>query len=418
MSRLTATLYQLKERAQLAPQRIKRLVIEDAPVIAHNYLNRNQHSHGLVMLDDIFPHILSSFRIAEFNTYLDQIPNSLVYSTGTAMKYVGETRSFESVVAEYEQRFPNHKNRVFKYNKLRHLQGGLAYTMFLNQLMLFIDVIERDQLPFVFTLYTSGGFNLDDPVSDNKLRRVFGSPYFKKIIVTQNVARDYILSKGLATPDQMAFIYGVVAPTDYLAGNLPKRPRYGQDKATFDICFVANRYLPKGEDKGYDIFITAAKILARSYSDVRFHVVGRFDKDVIDISDIEHQITFYGARPTEFFPAFYSQMDVILSPNPPFRATPGAFDSFPTGCCVEAGICGAAVFCCDELGQNVALRDREDFVKIPHNASQTAEMISHYIRQYDDLVQISQHGSQTFKRVFGYESQIEPRLKVIKACLR
>ena len=74
------------------------------------------------------------------------------------------------------------------------------------------------------------------------------------------------------------------------------------------------------------------------------------------------QVKFYGAQRTEFFPSFYSQMDLILAPNIPFTLLPGAFDGFPPGGCIEAGLSGVAVFCTDVLNQNIAFKDGEELV--------------------------------------------------------
>src|SRR5687767_8432783 len=77
---------------------------------------RRQHA-SLVILDDIFPHLLSAFRIAEFNAYLSRYPNSLAYSTGLAFPAVGEYRSFEEVRAEYLTAYPEFQGRVHPYSR-------------------------------------------------------------------------------------------------------------------------------------------------------------------------------------------------------------------------------------------------------------------------------------------------------------
>ena len=42
-------------------------------------------------------------------------------------------------------------------------------------------------------------------------------------------------------------------------------------------------------------------------------------------------------------------MDLIISPNVPFVLASGAFDGFPTACCMEAALSGTAMFVTDEL---------------------------------------------------------------------
>src|SRR3990170_9092520 len=147
--------------------------------------------------------------------------------------------------------------------------------------------------------------------------------------------------------------------------------------------------MERGADKGYDVFVEAAKLISRAHEDAFFHVVGPFDETDVDISGLEGRITFYGTRPTEFFPSFYSRMDAIISPNAPFLLAPGAFDGFPTGGCIEAGSCGVAVFCTDPLEQNVAFEEDEEIVIVPRDAGAIGESVSWYHEHPEALRELS-----------------------------
>jgi len=116
---------------------------------------------------------LSAFRIAEYNVYLREFERAEVHSTASAFRLVREERAFREVVDEYGHHYPQFAGRVLKFNRRRKLQCRLIYTVFLNNAFFFIDVIEKHNVPFVFTLYPGGGFALDYHVSDNKLSRVF-----------------------------------------------------------------------------------------------------------------------------------------------------------------------------------------------------------------------------------------------------
>ena len=102
---------------------------------------------------------------------------------------------------------------------------------------------------------------------------------------------------------------------------------------------------------------------------------------------------------------------------PSGKLQPGAFDSFPNGSCIEAGICGVAVFITDKLGQNMMLKDREDIVIVPYDVMQISEIIDDYLNRYDDLCALGKQGSVTFQRVFGSEAQIEPRLRILQSAI-
>lgn len=298
------------------------------------------------------------------------------------------------------------------------LKNSLCYTVFINNIYEFLPIIERNNAPFIFTLYPGGGFMLNNSESDRKLKRVFSSGCFKKVIVTQKITEEYLLSKELCPVDKINYIYGGVFPSDHYVEHGCKKKKYKQDKETFDICFVANKYTKRGIDKGYDTFILVAKELSRRAKDIRFHVVGGFTEEDIDIKSIKGKIRFYGQQKLEFFSHFYSKMDIILSPNVPSRLAKGAFDGFPTGCCMEAGLAGVAVFCTDELKMNVRFKNEKDIKIISTDVSL---IVSDVLKYYNDTVKLyalSAKGQKSFNEVFGTVNQMGQREKVIRSCLK
>lgn len=389
---------------------------EDAPVIFENYFVKKPKDR-LIILDDLFPHLLSAFRVAEYNAYLETFANAEIHSTVSALRFLGEQSSFREVLDEYAQYYPQFRNRIFKFNPKRKMQGKLIYTVFLNNAFSFIDVIEKYNVPFIFTLYPGGGFLLNQARSDNKLRKICASPNLKKIITTQKISYEYLMDGKFCEPEKVEFIYGAVVPSERLTKQMMPRRYYQKDKGTFDICFVAYKYTERGIDKGYDVFIEVAKLLLKTHKDIFFHVVGSFDASDIDVSDIKNRITFYGTRHTDFFPEFYSRMDIILSPNVPFTYNQRWFDGFPTGACMEAGLCGVAVFCTDILGQNIAFKDGKEIVIIPRDVEETCEMIDKYYDSYDDLWKLGRKGQEAFRRVFDIEAQMGPRLRILAKCM-
>lgn len=384
-----------------------------ATVLAENWQQRHVELLDLVILDDIFPHLLSAFRIAEYNVYLQEFSNSKVFSTGTAMRYVNEKRPLKQVIAEYEQVYPHLTQRVVPFHPIRQVHARIAYMIFLKNVTSFLSFLEQRQLPFVFTLYPGGGFALNQPRVDASLRRVCASPYLRHIITTQTVTHEYLLQNGFVSPEQVTFIYGGVFPNWHQQADVPKR-YYPHDKPTFDICFVAYKYVPHGRDKGYDTFIHVAKQLAQKYPDVRFHVVGTFSAKDIDVRELGTRISFYGSQQTPFFDQFYASMDIILSPNVPFVLAPGAFDGFPTGACIEAGLHGVAVFCTDPLGMNRTFRDHVDLVLIEPDVETCVAQVEQYITNPASLYRLAAQGQQTFRNVFALDHQMQPRLDLLR----
>jgi glycosyltransferase involved in cell wall biosynthesis len=387
---------------------------------AFTHLQRptKEHHPRLVILDDIFPLLIESFRIAEFNHYLSIHPDAVISSTGTSFSLVGENRGFNEILSEYEEIYPQFRERVIKDDPDSKLNASLVYCIFLNNAYSFLPRIEQEKTPFVFTLYQGGGFQLNDSESDYKLRTVLSSPCFQHVIVTDQMSQQYLLTNRLCAPENITFIYGEVHPIDLLINKPVQRRYFRQDKDTFDICFVAHKYMPKGIDKGFDVFLAVAKQLASIHPEIRLHVVGTFDESDGDIESIREVITFYGPQPTSYFPGFYASMDMILSPNVPFVLAPGAFDSCPTGCCIEAGICGVPVFCTDLLNLKDSLKDGEEIVIIPYDVEGICAIVEQYYRDYTRLRLLGDNGQATFRRIWDLDTQMAPRLQIITRYLK
>jgi glycosyltransferase involved in cell wall biosynthesis len=387
--------------------RICRLALETASVVMENLVTRK--TDRLIIIDDFFPSLASPFRIAEINSILSHFKTAIVYSA---------TRD-TGVFSQYAASYPQFAKRVRKFHPLRNLKGRAAYTIFLNNIFQYLEHLEKARLPFVLELYPGGGLYLDDAVSDARLRAVLESPMFRKVIVTQNVTRDYLLGKKFCKKEQIEFIYGVVVLSDILADVNDRRTRYGINKETLDVCFVANKYTPPSIYKGYDRFIASARILSARHPEARFHVVGNFTEKDAELDNLRGRITFYGHQFTPFFPGFYSRMDLIVSPNMPFVALPGSFDGFPTGACVEAALCGTAMFISDELSMNEGrLQDGKDVVIISCEPEKIAAAVEKHVADATELAALGQNGQRAIRRLFAFEAQMTPRLRVLSDLLR
>lgn len=371
--------------------------------------------HDLVVLDDMFPHLLSAFRITEYNALLQHFSKAAVYSNAVTFGALGEFRNFEEVFSEYAELYPKESGKVHLFEKNIKISARLCYLMFLNNANMFFEYLSKNNLPFVLELYPGGGFHLNDEESDKKLRKIVTSSLLQKIIVTQKISYDYLVN-NFCNPNQVKLIYGGVFSHDRLGLSTIPRKLFPADKDTLDICFVAHKYMPNGRDKGYDIFIETASILAPLHPEITFHVVGPYCPEDIPVVHLGNRIRFYGSQTTEFFQEFYDRMDLILSPNTPFVLRPGAFDGFPTGACIEAAMCGVAVLCCDELKMNPFV-DGEELVIIPRDPLQISAVISSFFKHPEQLYRIAKNGKQRFRNVFSLKEQIEPRIKVLEECM-
>jgi len=373
---------------------------------------------GLAVFDDIFPHPQSAFRVAEYNAYLTRFPDCRAYSTGASLPAISKNETFKQVLCEYAKSFPKFKNKVSVFPGWRGAKPKVVYCLFINNARWVLPLAEQAGAGFLFTLYPGGGLQLRNKECDEILKRVCSSKNFRKVITTQIVTRDYLLQNGICPAEDIEFIYGGAFPCHANDNERTEKQRFGKSKDTFDLCFVAHKYMPQGLDKGYDFFVAVAKNLAHSCPQARFHVVGPFNNMDLDVTELGERICFYGSQKPEFFGGFYHRMDMILSPNAPFILLPGAFDGFPTGCCIEAGMSGVAVIATDCLKQNVAFHDDEDIVIINRDVDEISQRVEYYYNHPQELHALADRGQASFRRVFDFDAQMEPRFKIMENILR
>lgn len=383
-----------------------------------SYCDGNSKKIDLIVLDDTFPTPKNGFRYLEFTSYLQEFPSSLILSTGAATSLVDPT-PHDSLILNYQRKYPDLGNRVTaKTGKFPLHLAKLIYIMFLHNTYAMLPEIEEAGVQFIFTLYPGGGFALNNPDVDRQLMRVFGSPFFQKVIVTQQVIYEYLVRKELCPAEKIKVIYGGVMPEIPDGHSLPKR-RWGYEKAHLDICFMAHKYTRHGEDKGYDVFVEAAKILRQSHDDIYFHVAGGFDQHVIDVSSLGDRIKFHGSLGPDQIDGFFKDMDIIVSPNISGKIYSGSTDGFPTGCCVEAGMRGTAIFATDEFNSaKSCYADGEDIILVKYDVRDIVDKIEQYHANPSALKAVGERGIKTVRDVHRLEAQMTPRFNLLREAIR
>lgn len=382
----------------------------------------NKVREELAIIDSRFPRpIPFGFRNTEINCLFKLLPNLNSY-TMYPMK-AGEKAWFdhgygieEDVFKEdkkgYLKYYPENKDRVKYLYPQKKYKIKLAYSYFLAETHTLLPFYNKNKINFIFVLYPGGAFGLDNDGSDRMLREIFESKYFKKVIVTKNVTYNYLLKKKLCPKNKIQPLRGFVQYTEDQI--LPKKI-YKKDKKTFDICFIAAKYSEGGVDKGYGLFIESAKKLCKLYKDIYFHVIGGFDENDIDVSDIKDRVVFYGFRRPDFLREFYAGMDILLSPNRAGQLYPGNFDGFPLG--ADAAYMGVALFVTDELGQNEYFKD-DEIVIINHDVNSIVKKIKFYYKNINKLYSLSEKGQRVMIKTFNNDEQCDKRAQLFRKTLR
>ncbi|URM37355.1 glycosyltransferase family 4 protein [Flavobacterium anhuiense] len=365
----------------------------------------------LIIYDDSFPFLISGFRYEEFTELLKAFENSSII-----MNHGGYAISndYQNRVEDYKIKHNDLKDKL-SFNKGRiNINTKLFYCVFQGNIGLNLPWLELNKIPFVFTLYPGGGFQMGNAGQNKVLSRVLSSPQFRRVIVTQSCTREYLLKNNLCSPEKISYIFGCVVPQISLEKDLTQKKYYLKGKKTFDVCFCAAKYMEFGIDKGYDVFIESALSLANNFDFIRFHVIGGFNKDEIDVTKLEEKITFYGYQNFEDLSRLYLNMDVIVSPNKPFVLGNGYFDGFPLGTVVEAVFNGVVALATDELQQNTEFLDGEEIIIIKSSPQSIVTEIIKFINSPEKLYFIAERGRERFIEVYSYESQMEPRIDLLK----
>lgn len=373
----------------------------------------NDYYPDLIIYDRIFPSPHCSFALQEFDAYLQAFPNSKAILTGTDLISSGDEYAFEKYRASYCDDHSINPDRLELITSKTSFKAKHFYTLFLRGIYGVLDILEKEETPFSFTLYSGGEYGLNWPDSDRKLKRVLDSPFFSHVIVVEPVTRDYLINRFSVPPGKIKFIFGPITSADSIGKLKITNRRWGFEKETFDICFVANKHMPDGRDKGWDHFLEVAKLLSCKTQDFRFHAVGGFDSNDLGANK-ELPITFYGHQPDSFFSSFHEHMDVILSPCRPFILAPGAFDGAPNVCTAEAGLHGVAVFVTDQLEQNQHCESGKNIIFIDEDPNKTADTLLEFHSNPDSLKTLGENCRNRFREIYSRPSQIEPRIHILK----
>lgn len=368
-------------------------------------------SYDLLIFDDVLPSSLSPFRTTECKYLMGTFDSALISLEGWGAWLKGRTFSEELASSTFDL---DAKSRIFKFNSVPEIYGTIAYVTFLNNASALLPYFTKRRLPFILQLYPGGGFELNQESTDTKLRSVLTSPLCRKVITTQTITREYITSERIGCEeDKVWHIFGGVFKGSRDFDYYSDKKSFPIHKQSIDLCFVAHKYNGDIKSKGFDYFVELSKILGRDISELRFHVVGEYDVHDMPLEGIRDRVTFYGRQPSEFFPEFYAGMDGIVSVNRPFVLTPGAFDGFPTGACLEAGFHGVANFINDPLGLNPGFKDGEDILLIDENLTAAAVKIEAVLRDNDRLAKLGLGAYRAFKRVVDIDQQLSLRTELI-----
>ncbi len=414
------------EAVKCSDSRVVGIPNSENKIFTNKFSLKKQEHYNFIIIDDYFPNPhANTWRAEEFHEYLKNIPNMKIFRIPESFhnKFMRglPDKNYHDHLASYLKYRPENNCFISRIDPDKQYTSNLAYLLFFNNISLMLPWLEKNKIPFVFCLYPGGGFFPESTRVRLELKNIFSSAMFKEVIVTQNYTKNYLLENNLCCADKINFIYGGFSQLD--PNKIVKKKLCGKDKNTFDICFVAHKYSIHGVKKGFDIFIEVAEKLSKQFGDIHFHIVGNWEKEMKTHQE-NPNIHFYPIQPIDFFYEFYSHMDILLSPNRSFKSLkyrkeylPYAdnieFDGFPLG--IDAGYCGVALFVTDELENAQGFFGNErDIVLIDHDVDNICTKITNYYNNKKELYLLSEQQRDKIKFYFNTNTQILPRLRIIK----
>ncbi len=106
---------------------------------------------------------------------------------------------FDSKLPDYEALYPETKGKIKCLSSNKKYRFNLAYTYFLAETYTLLPFLQKNKIPFVFLLNPGGGFGINNDSSDRMLMKIFSSDWFRKVIVSQEYFKEYLIKKRLCS---------------------------------------------------------------------------------------------------------------------------------------------------------------------------------------------------------------------------
>ena len=386
--------------------------------------SRPGETYDIAIIDDAAPNILSAFRAFEFSFFLKEFENIALFSMIVKkQKYnddyaITTISDFEGFRREFVDKFNVAAEKILPFFPWTKINSKVCYIVFLNNAFNIIDYLEQRKLRFVLELYPGGGFQLLNYGAEfDKLKRVLGSPSLAAVIPTQKIIYKFLLQENVCSEEKIHFLYGGF-PAMPIKPLQEKVAKYKINKSTIDVCFVANKYSARGEDKGYDIFIEMAHRVLQKNRSFRFHVVGGFVREDIPIAPEVNEYFYFNKhlKSSEFF-EFYRDKDIFISPSKPFVLGPGSFDGFPTTTCVESGLNGLCMVVSDPLDMNVTYTDNFDIIILENDPQQFADKLLELAEHPEEIYRIGLNGKRNIDN-YDISLQYKFRSDIVKKFIK
>lgn len=375
--------------------------------------NLFQRKNNIVIFDDFLPSSLSPWRSYEFHEIVKNFKKVKIICDATTFKHYNQGKSFKENFKLLKVQYPYFRNVISKTKKHSKVKANLAYTLFYNNIKKHFSNIEKNNIPFAFTLYPGGGFVFNDKAINENLKKICSSNLFKGVIVNQYITKEYLIQNAITVEDKITLIPGV---SINLNGDFKFVEK---DNSVIRIVFFANKYTVGGIDKGFDFFQEIVFQLFENKQNILPIVIGNFSDDDLEIKELRNKIIFKGVLNEVAYQKELETTHVLISPNKPNILAPGAFDGFPLSTAVAASLANNVLFLTDHFNESekIGFMDTIDYFKLTNSLEDNVILIKKVISNMSLMKEISQNGKNKILNLYSFNNQIQPRIEFLKKCL-
>lgn len=369
-------------------------------------------SASLVIIDDCFPRESSGFRFQEYDEILSRIAKSIVLVEVPLVIW----NEWNERVDRYCWR--SSLGRFFRVRSLSSLAKLRANGVYLSFLFLadrFLPLIEKYRLPFVFQLYPGGLFALNERASDDMLSKVLSSPFFRGVIVNQDVTADYLRNRFFLKEENILNVYGIPYRPFYQSnGSVVKRGFNVASRDKIVVGFAANKYVIGGRDKGFDIFcsLAADRDLAEFFE---FRCAGGFSREDLPSALNIQESVFAGVLSPGELEIWLGEVDIFLNPVRSGEIKSGAFDGFPTTVSVMALFAGCLLLTSDPENNNRGkFTSGDDIIILKAEYHSFREVLYDIVKNCEYYQDIRNRGCKKAREYFDFSVQMDLRMNFLR----
>lgn len=306
-------------------------------------------NNSIFIIDDGYPDDLWKWRTIEFDTYLKENENIIVYCTCNALKMIEKDSNFKLKRNEKAKKLKIKANRIRKMPRFIFGRPKIFYTLFLSNATKISRVTKKFNIPYYFTLYPGGHFGSDSIKNDINFANL-DLHNLKNIIINQNITEQIIFKSKFyeSISKKTILIPGapILSKNERIGSNISK---HSED--VLIIGFVAHKYTTDGKEKGFETFLKVAERFTK-IEGYKFQVIGNFSAETIPRYKHLKNIEYLGALNENEYLEKIQRFHVYISLSLKNKYSDHDFDGFPLSSIYDAIKFSCIVLTTDEMCEN------------------------------------------------------------------